>query len=226
MAIDINILSLESSDTTCGAAISQNGVITAEINYFKRNLHDKLLAAIIKRTLEDISLDVNELNAVAVSAGPGSFTGLRISAAIAKGICFESGIKLIPVSNLEAYAFAVRDYAKALCLDKIRSVIHSHSNLIYMQEFNPFDLSAGEIEMLNIKDLSPQKDRKIIYVGSGSLNLNHKCILEKHCEPKASFIAELAQIKYESGLFMHPSTYEPFYFQDFLPKKSTKKLLI
>ena len=100
------ILSLETSGKTCGVAISRDNEIIAEKAIYEHNTHDRLLAKSVNELLDDVKLDINDLDAVALSAGPGSFTGLRIGAALAKGLCFDNKIKFIPVPTLESIAYS------------------------------------------------------------------------------------------------------------------------
>lgn len=218
------ILSLESSDETCGAAVSQNGIILGAVNYYKRNLHDKLLAGLARNIMSDLNITFDELSAVAVSAGPGSFTGLRISAAIAKGLCFDGNIKFIAVSNSDAYAFAALKYAESLKLKSVVSLIKSNAKLIYAQEFKVSDFSSGEIQIISTDGIGKWDKSVALFVGTGSNGLSQNYNVKDFTKPMAEFIACLAEIKFRTDDFTDSGMYEPMYIQDFIPKQSSKEL--
>jgi len=220
------ILSLESSDETCGAAVSQNGIILGAVNYYKRNLHDKLLAGLSRNIMSDLNITFDELSAVAVSAGPGSFTGLRISAAIAKGLCFDGSIRFIAVSSSEAYAFSALEYAESLKLKSVVSLIKSNAKLIYAQEFKVSDFSSDEIQIITIEETNKWDKSGTLFVGTGSVGLTQNYDVRDFTKPKAEFIAYLAEKKFKSNDFADSGMYEPIYIQDFIPKQSSKELNI
>jgi tRNA threonylcarbamoyl adenosine modification protein YeaZ len=144
------ILSIESSGKVCGIALlsfennrlnfennnfENNNILTnfellSEYNIYVGNKHDRFLAELCHRILNDNDLRVDDLSGVAVSIGPGSFTGLRIGSALAKGLCFTvdeenevdekneenktHSIKLIAVPTLKALAYRVNEFLKSV----------------------------------------------------------------------------------------------------------------
>lgn len=218
------ILSLESSDNTCGVALSNNGVLFGEVNYYGKNMHDRLLAETSKKLLADFGIIFSNLSAVAVSAGPGSFTGLRISAALAKGICFDNQIKFIAVPNSEAYAFATFDFAKIQKAKTIVTAIKSHGNYVYVQSFDVATLQSDEIKLICVEDLLSVAKDGVLFVGSASPLLEKPYYLDEFVVPKASYISLLANKMFAKNEFVDVSQYEPTYYQEFIPKTSTKDL--
>ncbi len=220
------ILSLESSDNTCGVALSKNGVLLGEINYYGKNMHDRLLAETSKKLLTDFGIAFSNLSAVAVSAGPGSFTGLRISAALAKGICFDKQIKFIAVPNSEAYAFAALDFAKIQNAKTIVTAIKSHGDYVYVQSIDVATLQSDEFKLIKTEDLISFPKDGVLFVGSASPLLEKPYYLDEFVVPKASYISSLANRMYAQNEFEDASQYEPTYIQEFIPKTSTKELSI
>jgi tRNA threonylcarbamoyladenosine biosynthesis protein TsaB len=98
------ILLIESSASVCSIAISEGDKLLKLSEFEKANSHSVVLAPMIRDLLKELDLQINQLDAVAISAGPGSYTGLRIGTATAKGICYASKLPLIAVSTLEAMA--------------------------------------------------------------------------------------------------------------------------
>lgn len=98
------ILNIETSTEVCSTALAQDGLVT----HLRENLtgqnHAMLLTIFIKELLAEAGLSVDQLDAVAVSGGPGSYTGLRIGVSVAKGICYSAHLPLIAITSLEAMA--------------------------------------------------------------------------------------------------------------------------
>jgi len=226
MIKDDYILSIESSDNTCGVALSQRGLIIGEVNYYGKNLHDRLLAEMCRNLLSDFNLQFDDISAIAVSAGPGSFTGLRISAALAKGICFGGDIKLIAVPNLSAFAYSALPFAVKMNISKICVLIKSNNNSSYLQIFNCADFSSGEILLISNDELNEHLTDDTIYVGSSAYESKSTNVLVHFTKTKAEFIANLAEKMYLENNFVEPSEYEPMYVQNFTPKSSSKVLNI
>ena len=98
------ILSIETSTRVCSIAIHQNQELIALSNLFQEKSHSAKLSILIDQLLLNSDITYNDLSAVAVSKGPGSYTGLRIGISTAKGLCFTLGIPLISIDTLEALA--------------------------------------------------------------------------------------------------------------------------
>jgi tRNA threonylcarbamoyladenosine biosynthesis protein TsaB len=226
MIKDDYILSIESSDNTCGVALSQRGNIIGEVNYYGKNLHDRLLAGMCKNLLTDFNLQFDNISAIAVSAGPGSFTGLRISAALAKGICFGGDIKLIAVPNLSAFAYSALVPAEKMNINKICVLIKSNNNSSYRQTFNCADFSSDEISLIANEEILENISDDIIYIGSAAYESKSTNVLVHFIKTKAEFIANFAEKMYLENNFVEPSEYEPMYIQNFTPKSSSKVLNI
>lgn len=99
------ILNIETSGAVCSVCLSENGKILAEINETEPNQHTKLLTVLIEKLFSEAGKNYSQLDAVALSSGPGSYTGLRIGASVAKGLCFALEKPLIAVSTLQGMAW-------------------------------------------------------------------------------------------------------------------------
>jgi tRNA threonylcarbamoyladenosine biosynthesis protein TsaB len=218
----IKILSLESSGSTCGVALSENEKLVASYSVFGNNMHDKLLADFIKRILSDLNLKVSDIDAVAVSAGPGSFTGLRIGVSIAKALCHDGTPGLIAVPTLTALAnYAVKHIANDE--DKtITAVLPSHKNFIYYQHFDSKGKETSEIFFEESeKLLSELKDAQILVSGT---ELNTENIKQKYffIIPAPELMTGLAYQYYKESKFEDAEKFLPLYVQDFVPKSNGK----
>lgn len=203
------ILGIESSGQVCSVALSVGKEILGEYSLFEKNVHDEMLAELINRLLTDFRIKIEELYAVAISAGPGSFTGLRIGSAIAKGICFDNRIKLVPVGSLHSIAFTFRELAFKFQVNEIAVLTLFHSNLYFYQKFDLINELSSDIELLMF-DRIIQKgasarlclatDRRIcnvepqfIYIQPSAkqvCSLGYKFFLERKSVPAESFVPE------------------------------------
>lgn len=216
------ILSIETSGKTCGIALSYGGELIAEYTSFESNEHDRLLAEYIRRILSDFSISVSDLEAVAVSSGPGSFTGLRIGVAMAKSLCFEDNPKLIGIPTLEAFAYKSAENNEEQ--KSIVSIIPSHKNLIYLQEFDNQANSIEEIKILEIVEIDSTQFANKILCGTGANKVNHT--IKDNTKNDVKNIASLAYKYYKSNKFENVDDFNPFYIQEFKPNKSKKELNI
>lgn len=98
------ILCLETATEVCSVALGVDGVLTAEENVDEGLRHSSVLTSMIDRLLKSQDLTFQELDAVAISNGPGSYTGLRVGASTAKAICYATDLPMITISSLEALA--------------------------------------------------------------------------------------------------------------------------
>ena len=213
------ILALETSGTLCSAALAKNGKLLAEYNIFEANMHDKKMAELVRRLLADFEITSEKLSYVAVSAGPGSFTGLRVGAAIAKGICFDNKPELVPVPTLDAIALkaAMNNFEKK----KITAIIPSHKDLIYHRTFSETGLAEGEIIIDKKSDFKPGEDVLLCGPGAGIFNDKVENYLR---QVTASDIAAKGYELAEQGKTVTAADFSPLYVQEFIPKTSKKKL--
>jgi tRNA threonylcarbamoyladenosine biosynthesis protein TsaB len=104
------ILSIETSTPTSSIAIHDAGNLVSSQSIHKSKSHSEYLVPSIKYLCETSGIEINEIGAVAISKGPGSYTGLRIGTSTAKGLCYGLEAKLIAVNTLEAMAYGMRKY--------------------------------------------------------------------------------------------------------------------
>lgn len=220
MIDDLKILAIESSGYSCGIALSNGNNIIAEYIINIPNQHERLLAELINRILKDCNLSINDLTAIAVSSGPGSFTGLRIGASIAKGICFNDHPKLIQVPTLKAIAFNYSLLALKLKIDKILVVNNSHKDLCYFQYFDPYGNELTNIDIKELNNIIISTDKKVLVCGTSALYFNGENIIPINENILPSFINKLAITLFKEGKFINPDDFEPDYYFDFIPKSS------
>ena len=103
------ILCLETATPTCSVALN-DGLKTLALRECKgQNAHSEKITIFIKEVMDEVGIGYDQLDAVAVSKGPGSYTGLRIGVSTAKGVCYAAGLPLMAIDTLHAMAYGMRD---------------------------------------------------------------------------------------------------------------------
>ncbi len=211
------ILSLESSGSVCGAVLSKGEEILAEYRANENNLHDRLLAVFAKRLLEDFSLSVSELDAVAVNAGPGSFTGLRIGASLAKGMCFGNTPALIAVPGMHAIASFFSGQAALKKKSTLFIALISYKNFIYTQKFSTNVEPLTGILFRDLDDIPEEEYRDCFIAGSAAGLLSNDKENTNVTFIYPGMISSYALKMYKNKLFVKPADFSPEYSQDFKP---------
>lgn len=221
------ILSIETSTTVCSIAIHRKGALLTSQIYNLEKSHSSLLPGIIQESLINIEIDPSQLTAVAVSGGPGSYTGLRIGVSTAKGLCFAMGIPLIALDSLDIMYQAVRAQLSPVQLacpmmdarrmEVYRQVRNGKGELI--QKTSPLIVEPNSFDQF--------QDQEILVFGDGAektLNvLQHKRLKYiPEVVPEARFMGKLAFQKFLKEDFEDLAYFEPEYLKPFRtipPKK-------
>lgn len=226
------ILSIETSTKNCSVALAEEGkVISVREETSDQYIHSEKLHAFINECMEQAGRRLDELSAVAVGKGPGSYTGLRIGVSAAKGLCYALGIPLISENGLTILA---KDFLTKKTLDEaelVMPMIDARRMEVYTAAFDshaqPLDLIAALVideETSLYPDFS-----KINLLGDGSEKckavLNDSRYVFHNLEfPSAAALAAVAHVKFENDDFEDVAYFEPFYLKDFIAGKP-KKLL-
>src|SRR5512140_88234 len=131
----MTVLGIETATVVCGAAVSVDGRLVAEEALEEHAVHAEKLLTLIDAVCVRAGETIGSLDGIAVSAGPGSFTGLRIGLSAAKGLVFASGKPLVAVPTLEALALRAVDDAVAQECDEILAVLDARRDEVYWQRF-------------------------------------------------------------------------------------------
>lgn len=220
------ILNIETATTNCSVSLSKAGktVVLKEDNS-KNYSHAEYLHVFIDGVLKEANISYNELNAVAISKGPGSYTGLRIGVSAAKGLCFALDIPLISVPTLESLAHQVdvNDGVIVSILDARRlevygAIFNSNYKEIRQTEAQVLDKNAFA-ETLNTG--------KVYFIGSGvektkDLILHPNAVFIDDKLPSANQMSLLAFDKFLQNDFEDVAYFEPYYLKDFMALKSLK----
>lgn len=215
------ILNIESTTDVCSVAIAKDGATWAMRQLKDKNIHAKKLTIFIEQVFQDVNRKIAELDAVAVSEGPGSYTGLRIGLSTAKGLCYGLNKPLIAVPTL-----------RALAEEGFWYYTESGTHLIALQDARRMDAyvaiykSSGEeilaptfltLEKNTFDDYLPDLARRVV-VGNAAFKL--KGLIDKrydwhfpNIECSAKHFAALAEQAYQAEQFVDLAYFEPFYLK-------------
>lgn len=229
------ILHIETATDVCSVSIAKNGVLLGTVESTEGKSHARMLNSFIEELLRKEGVQFNELTAVAVSKGPGSYTGLRIGVAAAKGFCYALNIPLIAINTLQAMtAFLISKDAKnfqsqesflfAPLIDARRMEVYTavFNNQLHFME----NTKAEIISQDSFKAYS--EENKIIFFGDGEAKskavLQHSgnAIFVEDFKASATGMIALAQADFEEKKFEDIAYFEPFYLKDFVSNQPRK----
>ena len=224
------IILIETSTTLCSAALSEDGKIISYIESTEPRVHASMTAPYVKEVLG--SLMVSDCDAVCVSRGPGSYTGLRVGVSTAKGLCFGGGIPLLSTGTLETLAFQgiVEGLLPEGC-KYIIPMIDARRMEVYSAVFNPKGNQIRDVKSEIIDSHSFEKELSegpVLFIGDAA-NKCGEVIQSSHafffqCCPKASSMAVPAFESFKEKRFEDLAYFEPFYLKDFVATVSRKNL--
>lgn len=223
------ILSIETATNSGSVAIHKSGQLIGLQQYNIEKSHSSLLHVMIKQLMENVGMETSELDAVAVSAGPGSYTGLRIGVSTAKGLCYALGKPLLAVNTLESMARQMANVTTENVL--LCPMIDARRLEVYcmMLTADMDVLEETKAEIIDENSFSGfLSQKKVLFFGDGSDKcqpiMTHKsATFIGNIIPSAREIGELAYAKYEKQEFENLAYYEPFYLKEFRIIKSKKK---
>src|SRR6056297_4122729 len=222
------ILNLETATTNCSVSLARAGeVIAIKENNTPNYSHAEQLHVFISECIAEVDVSLADLDAVAISKGPGSYTGLRIGVSAAKGLCFSLDIPLISVPTLQSMAHQVGLKPNELVipvLDARRMEVYC---CVYDSEYK--EVRETRAEIVNEESFAKYvSDNKVYVVGSGAEKcrgvLQHpNFIFDEAIVPSAKDMVSIAFKKYESKRFEDVAYFEPYYLKDFVLQQKKKK---
>lgn len=230
------ILHIETATAVCSVALARDGVLILEKTLEEQREHARLLTVAIDDLMEAAGYIYKDIEAVSVSKGPGSYTGLRIGVATAKGLCFALDIPLLAVGTLQSMADCARkqwlmtgqpsDEKVLFCpmIDARRMEVYSavyNQNLEEVGPVNALILEKGSFDKW--------KDHKMVFFGDGSEKYKELINNELDCYFMTDFrFSSMGLITLSHHQYLHNKPediayFEPFYLKDFVagPKKTS-----
>lgn len=230
------ILNIETATEVCSVCFAKDGEVTAIKESFEGKTHAKLLTVFIDELLQENNLKIADFDAIAVSMGPGSYTGLRIGVSTAKGLAYAADLPLIAVSTLQSIALG-------LSLQK-KNELHKDSWICPMIDARRMEVYTAFFDMNNTEktkisaDIIDQSsyleilnERQVVFCGNGSAkckeNITHKnALFIDEIECSSSYMAPLSYQAFTNKAFVDVAYFEPFYLKDFvatIPRKNIFK---
>lgn len=224
------ILQIETATAICSVALSINGKTFSFKEEKGQNLHAANLTLFIDEVLKTAGLSYPELDAVAVSKGPGSYTGLRIGVSTAKGLCYALDKPLIAIETLEmmaaGYLAENPDYSGLICpmIDARRMEVYT----------SIFDRSLSVITPTEAKIIDEQSftdylaQQAVTFLGDGAAKCaevltNQNAKFDATNFNSATYMSRLANEAFSKNRFEDVAYFEPFYLKDFVVTQSKKQ---
>jgi len=226
------ILHIETATQVCSVALSVDGKVMHIRESREKNSHSTTITVFIEQIMQAAGIPFAAIDAVAVSMGPGSYTGLRIGVSTAKGICYALDKPLIAINTLHSMAAGMKIEMEShfkeipslpvqLCpmIDARRMEVY---NALYDNELNT--VRATQAEIISEDSFREELENQIVvFAGDGA----EKCkpMMENHPNahflddffPSATYMIGLAEKKFKAGDFENVAYFEPFYLKDFIP---------
>lgn len=230
------ILCIETGTDICSVGLARDGEIVSLRESDEGRDHASKVGVFVDELFRQTGITPDEIDAVAVGKGPGSYTGLRIGVSFAKGLCYGTGKPLIAVGSLDALMEVAREDYEAGIIDvpdwgtaKLCPMVDARRMEVYAQIFdtegNPLTEVAAEV----VDDHSFavwRKEGRLVIFGNGAV----KCaevlpdVTFVDVVPSVRGMASLAQKAFDRGEFADVAYFEPFYLKDFVVTTSKKKL--
>jgi tRNA threonylcarbamoyladenosine biosynthesis protein TsaB len=232
------ILNIETSTEVCSVSLAKNGQLLFKKESLEGMNHSRLLTVFIEELFAENNIKINTIEAVAVSKGPGSYTGLRIGVSVAKGLCYGLNIPLISINSLEIIGFfAAQNHAKygltnhgsqvLFCplIDARRMEVYTALYNLRGEEIRP--VSAEIIDENFLSELF--ENHKILFFGNGAEKcksiIKHKnALFEGPLTTSAQYMQSISEEKFRKAEFENVAYFEPFYLKNFvatIPKNKT-----
>ncbi len=233
------ILNIETATTVCSVAIGKNGVLHSFKEVNNGYTHAENLTVFIQELLKDSKFSLNDFDAVAVSKGPGSYTGLRIGLSAAKGICYTLNKPLIAIDTLQAMTFAHelptslpdRQAGNFQLLTLYCPMLDARRMEVYCALYDESGkgIMQSTAKIIDENSFAEElKKNKIIFFGDGALKfksiIKHtNAIFIDNIFPSAKNLCALSHIAFEKKQFENTAYFEPSYLKEFYTEKEKNK---
>lgn len=226
------IILIETSTALCSTALVEDGRIVSYKESETPRAQASLTAPFVDEMLKDRDIRVKDCDAVCVSMGPGSYTGLRVGVSTAKGLCFGAQIPLLAVGTLDTLVWQAKD--EGLLPEGCTAVVpmvDARRMEVYAAVFTPEgkQLTPTEPQIIDAGSFADALAAgPVLFIGDGAEKcrsiLSHPNATFIQCCPKASAMLQPAVKAYENKEFRDTAYFEPFYLKQFVATVSNKKL--
>ena len=224
------ILCVDTSSFICSVSVFENLSLISSNSSELEKSHSKLIIQLIDQSLKDAKIKINEVDAFAVSMGPGSYTGLRIGVSTIKGLCYSLEKPLISINTLEILSKSALNHINNYNDFFICPMIDARRMEVFTKmldnDFN--EVEKDKALILDDKSFNDICGGKLIYFFGDGSNKFQKITNNKNFHfidniiSSSKHMGELANIKYENNQFENLTTFEPFYIKDFFIANKNK----
>ena len=242
------ILCIETSTAVLSVALARDGAVVCERVCTEPRSQAALTAPLVKEVLSDAGITAGACDAVCVSAGPGSYTGLRVGVSTAKGLAFGAGIPLLSMGTLDIRVEGVigakrpRGFGGLVPQSVEDSIDHRNDPMIVpmidarrMEVYTAVYSAGGDrLTEVEARVIGPDafaeylEQGEVLFVGDGALKcqevITHPNARFREAFPLARHMARRAQEDFDAGKFQDVAYFEPFYLKDFIATVSKKNL--
>lgn len=223
------LLALETATDVCSVALFDDDRLLGLGEVLRPRAHAAMLAPLVRDVLAQADCGVEDLTAIAVSAGPGSYTGLRIGASTAKGLAYVSGADLVAVPSLEALAFGAQDVLAED--DLLVAAFRSRRDEVYAAAFRRATgglVGVADAAALSLDEITgwlPAHEGALWIAGeagalvAASLSGKARVLDSGRVRPSAAYVGALGAAKQAAGETADVAAFEPDYLKDFVAKR-------
>ncbi|MBI5220191.1 MAG: tRNA (adenosine(37)-N6)-threonylcarbamoyltransferase complex dimerization subunit type 1 TsaB [Bacteroidia bacterium] len=234
------ILNIETSTNVCSVALAENDSIIFFHESAGENDHSAVLSVFIEEIFKKEKIKAADLDAIAVSKGPGSYTGLRIGVSVAKGLCYGANKPLIGISTLQAMASGIRAHPE---IKKLSEEQKKSAWLCPMIDARRMEVYAAFFDMKNEQKKNVSADiitkdsytdiiseRTVIFFGNGcdkckNFLIHKNALFIPAIHPSAADMIPLSMEAFHQDRFENIAYFEPFYLKDFIATIPKKKVI-
>ena len=225
-------LVLETATMVGSVAVYEGEQLLGALTIHQERTHAKLLVPMVQSLLSHLGIEGKDLSGIAVSKGPGSYTGLRVGVSTAKGLCMAYDVPLLSIGSLELLAWQVHDWAVELEA-WICPMIDARRMEVYLAIYDEHLVEKLPVQPMIIEGealLDVLVEQKIIFVGDGVAKCrNHLgqspfAIILDNIQADASYVGSAILKKWKNRAFEDLISFEPFYLKSYVATKPKKRL--
>lgn len=219
----MKILAIDTATAVCGVALTEGSELIAEYRLNRKNLHNEKLVSAIEFLVKDAQWQLSELDGIALSIGPGSFTGLRIGISVSKGLVYSLNVPLVDVNTLDSLAFGAHLWEGQVCTilkareKEVYFSLYERSSE-YFKRISEYQIVRSEevIDLIKERTLLISNPYDLV---TGTKNAKIRRAPRELSMPNPWIIAKSGMQKLQNREYADPESIEPFYLKEFKPKR-------
>lgn len=233
------ILNIESATQVCSVCVSQNNQIIALRETHKPNSHSKLLTVFIEELIQELDIRITDLDAISISLGPGSYTGLRIGASTAKGLAYGSGLPIIGLDTLQILANRILEEPEHLSDEVkesgflLRPMIDARRMEVYTALYDKTLQTHKKVSAVVVEENSFAEElemQNVVFFGNGAdkcqeIIKHQNAVHLSNIEVSSVNMASLAIDHFKRQEFIDTAYFEPFYLKEFIATIPRNKVI-